>query len=549
MAKRISGGEALIAQTLRNGVDTIFGLPGAQTYPMFDAMARRGNSLRAISARHEQGVAYMAMGYAKASGRPGVFSVVPGPGVLNTTAALCTAMGSSTPVLCLTGQVPSEFMGRGRGHLHELSDQRATLRSIIKWADRADRVQDAAPMVNEAFRQMQGGRPGPVAIEMCWDTMAQSAPVDLPPAVEVPAPPPIDPDEIDRAAALVRVAKRPMIFLGSGAQHAQTEVRALAKALGAPVTSFRGGRGIVPETDPLGLNSAAAYELWSSTDLAIGIGTRMEMPYMRWGGMGQYVDRADDKRKLIRIDIDPAEMLRMKPHVGIVADSAEGAAALAKAVTRKGPRPKADPDRLEKARARAARKIAKIQPQVAYLEVIRDVLPPDGYFVEELCQVGFASFYAFPVLTPRTYVTAGFQGTLGFGFPTALGAKVAAPDKAVVSVCGDGGFMFAVQELATAAQFDIAVTTVVFNNGAYGNVKRDQQNAFDGRVIGSDLTNPDFLQLSESFGVAAERVESPTALRPALERALASDKPRLIEVVVPFGTETTPWPLILPTAK
>ncbi|MEQ9642532.1 MAG: thiamine pyrophosphate-binding protein [Alphaproteobacteria bacterium] len=548
MAKRISGGEALIAQTLRNGVDTIFGLPGAQTYPMFDAMARRGNSVRAISARHEQGVAYMAMGYAKASGRPGVFSVVPGPGVLNTTAALCTAMGSSTPVLCLTGQVPSAYLGRGRGHLHELSDQRATLRSIIKWADRAERVQDAAPLVNEAFRQMRGGRPGPAAIEMCWDTMAQSAPVDLPDAAEPPPPPPVDPDEIDRAAALIRAAKRPMIFLGSGAQHAQGAVRALAKAIGAPVTSFRGGRGVVPETDALGLSSAAAYELWPSTDLAIGIGTRMEMPYMRWGGMGQYVDR-DERRKLIRIDIDATEMLRLKPHVGVVADAAEGAAALAKAVDRKGPRPTLDPDRLDKARARSARKIAKIQPQVAYLEVIRDVLPADGFFVEELCQVGFASFYAFPVLTPRTYVTAGFQGTLGFGFPTALGVKVAAPDKAVVSVCGDGGFMFAVQELATAAQFDIAVTTLVFNNGAYGNVKRDQQTNFDGRVLGSDLANPDFMRLAESFGVGAERVDSPATLRPALERALASDQPRLIEVTVPFGSEASPWPLIMPAPK
>jgi acetolactate synthase-1/2/3 large subunit len=546
MTERMSGGRAMVAQAMANRVDTVFGLAGAQVYPMFDAIHAAGNAMRLVSSRHEQGVAYMAMGYAKATGRPGVFAVVPGPGVLNTTAALCTAMGSATPVLCLTGQVPSEFLGRGRGHLHELADQRATLRTIIKWAERAERPQDAPAVVNEAFRQMRGGRPGPVAVEMCWDTMAQAAPVGLLPAAEAPAPPAVDPDQIDQAVRLIRAAKRPMIFLGSGAQHAGEAVRALAETLGAPVTAFRGGRGIVPETDPLGLNSVAAHELWATTDLVIGIGSRLEMPYMRWAGMMRLVDRAGDDRKLIRIDIDAAEMQRLKPHVGIVADAAAGAAALAQAAGRKGRLPKADPERLNKARAAAAKKIATIQPQVDYLAVIREELPADGFFVEELCQAGFASYYAYPVLTPRTYVTAGFQGTLGFGFPTALGVKVACPDKPVVSICGDGGFMFAVQELATAAQFNIAVTTIVFNNAAYGNVKRDQQKVFGGRVIGSDLKNPDFVRMAESFGVEAERVSSPKALKPALKRALKSDAPRVIEVKLDLASEASPWPLILP---
>ena len=177
------------------------------------------------------------------------------------------------------------------------------------------------------------------------------------------------------------------------------------------------------------------------------------------------------------------------------------------------------------AKALARRKTEEIQPQVAYLDAIRDVLPDDGFFVEELCQTGFASYYAFPIYTPRTYVTAGFQGTLGFGFPSALGVKIGNPDKAVVSITGDGGFMFAVQELASAVQHGIGVVTIVFNNNAYGNVRRDQIERLDGRVIGSELDNPDFVKLAESFGAAGVRVASPGALRPVLARALDDDVP------------------------
>ena len=189
----------------------------------------------------------------------------------------------------------------------------------------------------------------------------------------------------------------------------------------------------------------------------------------------------------------------------------------------------------------AAKRIAeaaidRIQPQTAFLRAIRAVLPRDGILVPELSQVGFATYTgAFPVLAPRTYISEGFQGTLGFGFPTALGAKVANPDKAVVSVTGDGGFMFGVQELATAAQYGIALVTIVFNNHSFANVLRDQQTQFGGRTIGSRLENPDFVRLAESFGVAARRVKQPRELQRALEQALAAARPALIEVALDTG--------------
>ncbi len=547
MVKAISGGEAIIEAVLHHGVDTVFGLPGAQTYPIFDALHGHANRVRTVSCRHEQGAGYMAFGYAKSTGRPGVYCVVPGPGVLNTTAALCTAWGCNTPVLCLTGQVPSAFLGKGRGHLHELPDQLATMRSLTKWAARIDRPEDAPALVGEAFRHMLSGRPGPASLEMGWDTMAETAEVEFPDPTPPDAPPELDPHAIEAAAELIAGARHPMIMVGGGAQAASAEVLALAELLDAPVSACRSGRGVVSERHELGLSALGALELWPTTDVLIGIGTRLELPYMRWAGMMRYIERPVAPPTLIRIDIDEREMDRLVPHAGIVGDAAEAATALHAAVARKRRSRTGDRERIAETKAVARRKAEEIQPQVAYLDAIRDVLPPDGFFVEELCQAGFTSYFAFPVLAPRTYVTAGFQGTLGFGFPSALGVKVGNPDKAVVSITGDGGFMFAVQELATAARERLGVVTIVFNNDAYGNVRRDQAGRGDGRVIASELDNPDFVKLAESFGVAAHRVETPDALRPVLERAIAADAPAIIEVPIEPDSEVSPWRYIHPS--
>ncbi len=552
-AALVTGGMAIVDALAANGVEHVFGLPGAQLYPLFDALQQRSDRIRTYGARHEQTCAYMAFGYARSTGRPGVFAVVPGPGVLNATAALCTAMGCNAPVLCLTGQVPSPFLGRGRGHLHELPDQLATLRSLVKWAARIERPEDAPELVNEAFRQMLSGRPGPVALEMCWDVMASTGyVVPLPRATPLRAPAP-SPVEIEAAAKLVAAARRPMILLGSGAQGAAREVRALAEALDAPVAAFRGGRGIVAEDGELGASSYAARLLWPDTDVLIGVGSRLEMPYMRWTGMMRVIDRPTAPPHLVRIDIDAAEMRRLVPHASIVADAAEGVAALLAAVRKLGPTrdaaaSKSARARIAEAKAQARRSYEKVQPQIAYLDVIREVLPRDGLVTTELSQVGFASYFGYPVLEPRTYVSEGFQGTLGFGFPTALGVKAAHPDKPVVCLTGDGGFLFAGQELATAAQEGLALVTVLFNNNAYGNVLRDQQVGFANRLIGSSLRNPDFPAFAAAFGVEAHRVEFPQALRPVLKAALKAGRPVLIEVAVAQGSEVSPWEFIHPKA-
>jgi acetolactate synthase I/II/III large subunit len=525
----MTGGEALVAGLVAHGVDTVYGLPGAQIYGLFDALDRAG--LRVITPRHEQTCGYMAFGQARATGGPAAYAVVPGPGVLNTAAALLTAASANEQVLCLTGQVPTPFLGRGRGHLHEMRDQRATLAGIAKWAERADTAAQAGPMIAQAFQQMASGRPGPAALEMPWEQFVARA--DCPPVTPLPRLPDPQPgDALEQAAQRIAAARAPLIFVGSGAFDAGAQVLALAERIGAPVIGFRSGRGIVSNRHPLGLTIAETRHLWAAADLVIGIGTRLEVPGWRWP--------ARPDLPVIRLDIDPEELARTPDALGVPGRAAPTLDALL-AVLRAQANP-AWADRIAEARARTATELATLSPHPAYLAAIRAVLPDDGILVDEICQAGFYSWFAYPVFAPRSFVTSGLQGTLGSGYPAALGVAVARPGVPVVSISGDGGFMFAAQELATAAQYAIPVVAVVFNNGAFGNVRRDQMEQFGGRLVGSVLQNPDFVRLAETFGVRGARATSPAALKQALEGALNTGGPWLIEV--PVSAEDSPWPIL-----
>ena len=534
----LTGGQAIVEGLAAHGVDTVFSLPGAQIYGLTDALAQASGRIRTIGARHEQGSAYMAFGYARSSGKPGVFAVVPGPGILNASAGLLTAHSSNVPVLALTGDVMASFKGRERGQLHELPGQLDILRGLTKWAGHIEHPTETPHLVARAFQEMISGRKGAAALQASWDFFPAKAGVG--PCTPLPAfaNPEIDLDAIAEAAVLLGSARAPMIFVGSGALDASVEVATLAETLGAPVVSFRGGRGVVSDDHPLGFTVAAGQRLWPETDVALVIGSRFELLDMRW-------QHRPAGLRIIRIDVDPAEVRRLPATVNIVADAAEGARALTAAVERAGPPPRRDA-LLAEAKTAAETAIQVIQPQLDYLRVIRAVLPRDGFFVEEISQVGFSAIFGFPIYQPRTLVTAGYQGTLGFGFATALGVKVAHPDKAVVSINGDGGFLFAAQELATAVQYGINLVTIVFNNEAFGNVRRDQQELYDGRLLGSELVNPDFVRFAESFGVEAHRVATPEALRPVLERAFAADRPVLIEVTIPRGSDADPWRFLHP---
>jgi len=346
-----------------------------------------------------------------------------------------------------------------------------------------------------------------------------------------------DADLVTAAADAIDASKRPLIVVGGGAQHASDEIRRLAELIQAPVVSFRNGRGVVSDQQPLGCNFAAGYEFWKTCDLVIGIGSRMQPYLQEWG--------VDEEMTIVRIDWDPTEINRIvNADIGICGDAKTVVSHLVDSCERRiGKRE----DRTETAiaeKAKSAAAFAKDVPeQSAYLDAIRAELPEDGILVDEITQVGFASWIGFPVYSPRSLITCGYQGTLGYGYATALGVKVAHPDRPVVAIAGDGGFMFQVQELATAAQYRINMPVIVFNNGKFGNVRRHQKEWYDGRYIGSELHNPRFADMAETFGVAGYKAGSPEELRSALRRALKEDGPSLIEVEV--GDMSSPWKYIL----
>ncbi len=534
-AERMSTAQAVVRSLAINGIDTMFCLPGVQNDPFFDALFDSQDQIRAIHARHEQGAAYMAVGAAMATGKPAAYGVVPGPGFLNTTAALATAYGTNAPVLAVIGQIPLPSLGRNLGLLHEIPDQLGVMRSLTKWAQRIHGAAEAPATVAEAFRQLQSGRPRPVGLECSMDVWAQQAPVALQGPTAGTAIP-VDEDGVERAAKLLGAAKRPLIIVGGGALDAAEHVAAVADMLQAPVASHRMGRGIVDSRHPLSVVLTEAHRLWAEADVVLAVGTRLQTQQMIWG--------VDDAVKIVRIDIDPEEHSRLRrPDVGIVGDAASVMAHLRAVLPKHNARRESRTDELRALKAESATKHARLAPQLAFIEVLRAELPDNGIYVEELTQIGYASRLAFPTYAPRTYISTGYQGTLGWGVAAAIGVKAARPDVPVLSVSGDGGFMFNVQELSTAVRHNIGAVFVVFNDGAFGNVMRIQKQSYGNRTIAVDLANPDFVKLADSFGMMGVRATTPDALRAALRKAFASGGPALIEV--PVGEMPDPWPLLM----
>jgi acetolactate synthase I/II/III large subunit len=519
--------EILVDAVAAQGVDTIFGLPGLQLDHIFDALYFRQDAIRVVHTRHEQATAYMAFGYAQSTGRVGTCLVVPGPGVLNATAALSTAYACNAPVLCITGQIPSAHMGGGLGFLHEIPDQARALASVTKWQGLIENGGDIPALVDEAFRQLNTGRRRPVVLEIPPDIAAKqfARPPALPP---FPPPTPAGPDAgaISSAARLLSGARSPGIFVGGGVFGAEKELRELAEMLQAPVIMSEHGMGALDIRHPLAQTLQVGNDLWPEIDVALAVGTRFFHPIVHWG--------RDDKVRLIRIDIDPTQSIAAwPPDVNITTDARTALAALVDRLAATSARRPSREDEFARMKAEKEEALGKIlAPQRAYTKVIRDALPEDGVVCFDVTQLHFYSWWGYPVYRPRTVIQPGYQGTLGYGYPTALGAKVGVPDRPVIYVGGDGGFMFNCQELSTAMRFNIGVVAIVFNDGAYGNVRRIQQEMFGGRLISSDLQNPDFEKFVGSFGMNYWRSDSPDTLAAALDAALRSGRPGFIEVKI-----------------
>ncbi len=530
---QMTGGQAL-AQSLKiEGIETIFALPGIQLDYLFDAIWEERDHFKVLHTRHEQATAYMADGFARSTGKIGTFIVVPGPGVLNATAALSTAYACSSPVLCVTGQIESGLIGKGRGALHEINDQPGLLRHVTKSAEGAMRPEEIPSMVRRAVRELMTGRPRPVSIEVPPDILATVADVTLlePEAFDRARLHQADPDVLERAAELLGKAERPVICAGGGVLSAQAweEVRELARILEAPVIMTANGRGVVSDHDYRAQSGrVASTQLLSQADVVLAIGTRFLI-----GAPG--ATGVDVRGKVIQADIDPEEIARNRPvDLGVPGDARHTAGELVRRVPKHN---RARPSREAELRAvkDAQTKAFDSTPwQRDMVRVLREVMPEDGILVSESTQVGYvAQAGAFPVYQPRGMFTSGYQGTLGYGYATALGVQVGNPDRKVVSISGDGGFMYNVQELATHAQQGIPMVAVVFNDNLFGNVRRIQEERYSGHGMGTDLNNPDFQKVAELFGVTGYRSKDAGEFRSALDRALASNKPALIEVAQP----------------
>jgi acetolactate synthase I/II/III large subunit len=533
---QMTAAEAVVASLLAHGIDTVYALPGVQNDHLFDALYKAGNRVRTVHTRHEQGAAYMALGAALATAEPQAYAVVPGPGLLNSAAALLTAYSMNAPVLALVGEIPDGDVGRHLGHLHELRDQAGVISRLVDFSARIRAPADAPPLLAEAVHAMATGRRGPAALACAIDVWGATGPVKLqaPLATREPA---IDDDLIRDAAKRLGAAKNPMIICGGGAQDAAREVTELSAMLQAPVLGYRRGRGILDSRDPLSVTLPLAHELWARTDAVLAVGTRMLMQQRQWG--------LDDDIAVIRVDSDAEEPGRLRaPAVALVGDAAPILRRLIDALPAHNAKRRSRKAEMTRRQAGWRERLEKtLAPQVAFLDALRAELPEDGIYVDEVTQIGFAARLAFPVHRPRTFLSPGYQDNLGWGFATALGVQHARPDVPVVSINGDGGFLFTATELATAMRHRIPLVAIVFNDGAFGNVRRIQQELYGDRQIACDLTDPDFVRFAESFGAAAERVKTPKALAAALRRAFRRrDTPTLLEV--PVGPMPSPWPYI-----
>jgi len=533
--REMTGGQALVEMLKRQGVDTLFALPGVQLDGFFSALWDDRDSFHIIHPRHEQATAYMADGYARVTGKEGVCVVVPGPGLLNATAALSTAYSCNSPVLCVTGQIKSDMIEFGRGLLHEIPNQLGMIRSVTKHAARAMTPEEIPALVDEAFTQLRTGRSRPVEIEIPPDTLFQKAELELLAPTAQRARKSAEPDLLEQAAKVLGNATSPVIYAGGGIHRsgASAELLALAEMLQAPVVVSRNGKGAISDRHYLAQGWVADQGLYAAADVILAVGTRFAPDFSE-------ARKLSSEQTLIQIDIDPEEIGRnTKPMIAIEADAKS---ALAGLVDRVGAYNKSRPSReaeLSELKSSIADRVNAVQPQASFAAAIRAELPDDGILVSEMTQLGYFSSIGFPVYQPNTFLTPGYQGTLGCGYCIALGAKVGRPDLPVISINGDGGFGFTMNELATMSQHKIGVVTIVFNDGAYGNVRRMQKYDYDNRIIASDLVNPDFVKLAEAFGVTGRRVHTASELQTSIRESIKADEPTLIEV--PVEEMPNPW--------
>ncbi len=522
-ATTTTGGRAAARALAAHGVDVVWGIPGTHNLELYAGLREAG--IRHLSPRHEQGAAFAADGFSRVTGRPGVCVTTSGPAVLNAATAIGQAYSDSIPVLLVAAGMPLRNPGLGSGDLHETKDLVRAMDAVAGYAHRVTSVEEIPVAIAQAFARMATGRPRPVVVEIPYDLMAEQGEA---PEVTPVATSPVVPAEaaLEAAAEALAGAARPAMLVGGGAARAADGVRAMAERLGAPVVTSINGKGTLPEDHPLslgaGLAAAAARDLVEDADVVLVVGCELAPSDLWWGPLPL-------DGKAVRIDVDPAQAVTNAVPVATVIGDA--ALALDGLLARLGDGAPADAERAARFRAAfRAQAAGDAERWSGLLDAIAGALGRDGVLATDNAQVAYlGALGALPAYAPRSFLFPSGYGTLGFAIPVGMGAKVGRPDAPVVALTGDGGVMFTIGELASAAQAGLALPVVVADNGGYGEIRHEMRERGD-EPLGVDFDSPDFAAIGRAMGCHGVTADSPAALRDALGAALQADRPTVNQV-------------------
>jgi 5-guanidino-2-oxopentanoate decarboxylase len=531
--KGMTCGEAVMRLLTAYEVDTVFGMAGTMTLELYRGIARTG--IRHVQCRNEQGASFMADGYARATGKPGVCAIIGGPGVTNAATGIAQAYSDSQPMLVLSGASPAPTQGKGWGAIHELNDQAAVTAGFTAFSAMVRYPQELPELIARAYAVFRSARPRPVHLSLPRDVLPTVVTDEWLPR-RAPSRPMPDPAAIEEAAERLAQARRPLIFVGGGALGAGAALRAIAERIGAPVLASNAGKGILADSHPLSLSCSvlqeASREALAEADVVLLVGSEV-------AAGDHFLAKLEIGGALIRIDIDPTELTSMyAAAVPIQADARAAMTALATALGGRsvlGQRAEGE-SRVREIRARNAAQLTPLEKLHSRVwDILRLVLPADTMVMGDATQIVYTGTFAMPVQQERCWYYSGNYCALGPALPMAIGARIGAPQRPVIAVAGDGGLMFTVNELATAAEERLALPVLVWNNDALQAIVEGMDERGIPR-IGVEPKSPDFLRLAQSLGCHATRPAGAGELGQAVRQALQADRPTLIEV-----REDSPW--------
>jgi 5-guanidino-2-oxopentanoate decarboxylase len=516
------GGHAAISILETYGVDTVFGIPGVHTLDLYRGIADR--KMRHIGVRHEQGAGFMADGYARASGRPGVCCLITGPGLLNAATPIGQAYSDSVPVLVLCSVNGSKDLGKGRGRLHEISNQRAAIEPLTAFARTIYQASELPQAVADAYKVFETGRPRPVVLEMPLDMLSSAADLGRPERQKAELPK-ARAEDLASARTLIDAAKSPLVIAGGGTVDCAPALRAFVEKAGALCVTTTAGKGVFPDSHPASLRGtmslAATQDYVAKADLVIAVGTEL-------AETDSWLDFLTFSGKLIRIDLDAYTLTRdYTPTVGLLAEAGATLTALTALIADGRQADLATAERIRTTNRAGLNPLQQKHAKV--LDAIRAAVPANGAIVSDMTQIAYTANTYFPCEEPRTWLHPVGFGTLGYAMPAAIGAKIACPERDVIAIAGDAGFLFTVQDLGTAVEQRLPLPILVWNNDLLAQIQMDMVRLEIGE-IGVRPRNPNYLALAEAFGCRAVRPDSLAGITAAIKAAFTADGPTLIEV-------------------